>query len=86
MKSRQNVILLFDGIIFSPIFKKYWQVSKYTAMLSEFNFPKKGKIIKAKFWMVNLHKHYIQILSKDHRCKTANAKSTKANSHTIVTV
>ena len=28
--------------IFS-ILQKYWQVSKYTAMLSEFSFTKKGK-------------------------------------------
>ena len=28
---------------FFSMLPKYWQVSKYTAMLSEFSFPKKGK-------------------------------------------
>ena len=43
MKSQQNAILLSDETIFFPILLKYWQVSKYAALLSEFSFPKKGK-------------------------------------------
>ena len=38
---------------FFPILPKYWQVSKYTALLSEFSFPKWEKI-KFKFRMINL--------------------------------
>ena len=51
MKSRQNAILLSDGTIFFPF--RNIQVSKYTALLSKFSFPKKGKK-KFKFQMVNL--------------------------------
>ena len=40
MKSQQNVL-------------KYWQVSKYTVLLSESNFPKKRKN-KSKFQMLDL--------------------------------
>ena len=29
--------------IYIYIYRQYWQVSKYTAMLREFSFPKKGK-------------------------------------------
>ena len=38
---------------FVSILSKYWQVSKYTSLLSKSNFLKKGKN-KSKFWMVNL--------------------------------
>ena len=38
---------------FFSILPKYWQVSKCTALLSKFSFPKKGKN-KSKFRMVNL--------------------------------
>ena len=51
MKSRQNAILLSNGTIFFPF--RNIQVSKYTALLSKFCFPKKGKK-KFKFQMVNL--------------------------------
>ena len=40
--------------IFFPILPKYWQVSKYTAMLSKFSFPKKGNKNKSNFRMANL--------------------------------
>ena len=53
MKSRQNATLLSDGTNFSCIVSKYRQVTKYTTLLSEFSFPKKGKN-KSKFRMVNL--------------------------------
>ena len=39
---------------FFSILPKYWQVSKYTAMLRELTFPKKGKELSLKFAMVNL--------------------------------
>ena len=39
---------------FFSILPKYWQVSKYTAMLSKFSFPKKGNKNKSNFRMVNL--------------------------------
>ena len=39
---------------FFPILPKYWQVSMYIAMLSEFSFPKKRKQNKSNFRMVNL--------------------------------
>ena len=39
---------------FFSIFPKYWQVSKYTAMLSKFSFPKKGNKNKSNFRMANL--------------------------------
>ena len=51
-KSRQNATLFSDGTIF--FHPPEIQVSKYTPMLSEFRFSKKGKIIKSKFRMVNL--------------------------------
>ena len=52
MKRQQNAILLSKGTIFS-ILLKYWQVSKYTAMLSEFSFPKKGKELSLSFeWQI----------------------------------
>ena len=43
MKSQQNAILLADRTIFFSILLKYWQLSKYAVMLSEFGFPKKEK-------------------------------------------
>ena len=39
---------------FFSILLKYWQVSKYTALLSKFSFPKKGNKNKSNFRMVNL--------------------------------
>ena len=54
MKSRQNAILLSSRISFFSILPKYWQVSKYTALLSKFSFPKKGNKNKSNFRMVNL--------------------------------
>ena len=38
---------------FFSILQKYWQVWKYTVLLSKFSFPKKGKN-KSKFQIVNL--------------------------------
>ena len=38
---------------FFSILPKYWQVSKYTAMLSEFSFPKMGKELSLSFeWQI----------------------------------
>ena len=38
---------------FFSIFPKYWQVSKYTSLLSKLSFRKEGKN-NSNFWMVNL--------------------------------
>ena len=39
---------------FFSILPKYWQVSKYAAMLSEFSFPKKEEKNKSNFQIENL--------------------------------
>ena len=49
--AKWNPTFLQDKVF--SIVLKYWQVSKYTAMLSEFTFPKKEKK-KSNFQMVNL--------------------------------
>ena len=54
---------------FFPILPKYWQISKYTAILSEFSFPKRENI-KSKFWMVNLcnggTRYFVKLSTSDH--------------------
>ena len=51
MENWQNATFLQDK--FFSILPKYWQVSKYTVMLSKFSFPKKVEK-KSKFRMENL--------------------------------
>ena len=83
---------------FFCIFSKYGQVSKYTALLNKFSFPKKGNKNKSNFRMVNLcngeTKDFVELweiilysetCSNEHLCKTTNAESTQANSRHIVT-
>ena len=52
MKSWQNAILISQGTVFF-ILPKYWEVSKYTVLLSTFSFPKK-EINKSTLRRVNL--------------------------------
>ena len=49
MKSRHNATYFLRQDKLFSILPKHWQVSKYTAMLSEFSFPKKEKELSLNF-------------------------------------